>query len=541
MRVLLTVRTPGQQREMWLTAVCGVGLVLLFAVLLWVCAPSRQHQNWDSLSYSSDADSPDAWAIIGNHPLTHMVWRLVMDAARAAGYEGRALPVLILVNCFLSGVTVGLLFYLLRVHLRCPLSGGLGLASLFGSTAVMMRYSGSADIYSLSVLASALVWVLLVRCAMADRVSLWRWAGVGAASGVAVLAHQVHVLLVPIAAWAAWVRSSRRTQATAACLLTAGAVGGLGYLLAAHLTIGTASLIDLRRWFSGYVGVSSYGLWLSPRHIPRAVSALGLSFLAFGWGGLLPWARAVLFGLLLLLPVVSIVCRGHRDRRRGLIVGISLFQIMGTWGLLQWHEPWTEKFWLLAHVPFIVLLGALWGGGDPDREMNGHRSAVWRAAPSWLALVLVGTILAFNVWTRGIPQRCDTDEFVVALETWVAHTQPGDLIVTAGDLTHHLRFLENRPYAEPMDSIVRSPEAENKFAFMQARISEAFARGDNVWVAGNVHDYLWTFLLESGNISRAEIKDFFDQYEREAAFVYRNDIDGRETQVYRLTGGIADG
>jgi hypothetical protein len=308
---------------------------------------------------------------------------------------------------------------------------------------------------------------------------------------------------------------------------------GCGYLLAAYAAIGAASPVRVLEWTRGYVGNPSYGQWLTLRHLGLSASTLAATIVAPGWGRCLPLIRAGLLGLLCLLTVAFVATGWRRRSAAAGVVGLAaVIQIVLTWALIQWYEPWAQKFWLLTFVPATVCLGALAGGAE-ERCGTRPRLGLLPGATVCLGAALV---LAFNVWTRGLPQRTDQEAFTRALRTWVVHTKPGDVLVTAGDLTQHLRFWENRPFTQTTDDIARAPRAADRFGAIRSEIRAAHVRGGQVFVADRVQEYVWGLLIEHGGVTRDDIRTFFSQFPREYAFTYTNDIDGTATAVFRLIG-----
>jgi hypothetical protein len=145
-------------------------------------------------------------------------------------------------------------------------------------------------------------------------------------------------------------------------------------------------------------------------------------------------------------------------------------------------------------------------------------------------------VVAFNLWFRGLPQQSDSHAFTEMLATWVAHTKPEDMIVTGGDGTAQLRFWAGRPYATPLDSIVRLAPGTDPFEAMRMLIGDRLKAGGNVYLTEDVEKYAWYLAAETGGPSRDEIRRFFETYPREPAFQYHSSLDGRRLQVFRVLG-----
>jgi len=504
-------------------------LALAFTVIYGVVAPSVEHQNWDSLSYASASEGTPYTAILGNHPLPHVVFDSVIGAARACGYDGRALRVLLWFNAVLAGIAVGVIFILGAGVIGAGVPAGLGMALLFGASSGLLRYAGTADIYAMTLLLASASWLALARAARSGTAGSWlRW---GCLVGVAVLVHQFNVLLAPVGAAVALRGERRRLRNTALFAAAVTLTMGLGYGLSGWLATRSLSPVAIFKWFAGYFGSGAYGMYLRFDYVPVAAEALYHTLACRGWGTAAILAHAMLIAGVALLGLRALPALARGDRTQRFLLAAALTHCLLSWILVLWYEPWNPKFWLVTFVPACVFLMAGAGSRLPAGSSGGN---VLLRLFGLLPLACGGFLLAFNIWYQGLPQRVDSPAYKEAIDAWVSHTTPHDMLMTVGDLTAQLRFRENRPYAATPDLFARNPSAADPFGAVREKIAERHRAGRNVYVAEPVGRYVWSVLRRAGAPSGNEVDDFLASYEREQAFSYQNTIDGSETPVCRL-------
>jgi hypothetical protein len=202
--------------------------------------------------------------------------------------------------------------------------------------------------------------------------------------------------------------------------------------------------------------------------------------------------------------------------------------------LVQWWMPWSEKIWLPLYVPLMSALALGASAWNPVLNASGKMvNRLLNGSLCVLGLCLIG----FNVWFGAIPQSRNTLVFDQAIQTWLANTKSGDLIVTAGDLTGHLKLIYGRSNSESLIGVYAKPlGTSDRFGMLRKRMAETTSTGNNVYVALASTNYLWKPLLDESGASVSALSRFFAEYEWAAAFSYINDIDGKTTAVYRLRG-----
>ena len=183
---------------------------------------------------------------------------------------------------------------------------------------------------------------------------------------------------------------------------------------------------------------------------------------------------------------------------------------------------------MLATLPFLVTAGL--GLSTLESMMR----------PRYCRLIGVGVValgcfvVAFNLWFVALPQSKDSAEYRQAIEQWKSHTLPEDLIITAGDLNGQLLFWEGRPHTISQDFLYSDCATTNKFEKVRKLIGERVDEEADVYVAHAFSDYMVDSLAENSGVSKQDVEGFLDNYKWENAFSYKNDIDGKETAVFRL-------
>ena len=132
-----------------------------FSLAYIFLAPNVFQQDWDSLMYAYWAEINGIRSIWGNHPLGHVLLNPIYVLLTSLGFQGRALPVFIACNGLAGGMAVALFFSLLR-RIGIEFWFSLGYAVVFGASYALWRLSGSADIYSISVLFLLSAWMSLL-------------------------------------------------------------------------------------------------------------------------------------------------------------------------------------------------------------------------------------------------------------------------------------------------------------------------------------------------------------------------------------------
>ena len=233
----------------------GVTIFGLLSVAYVWAAPSLAYQRWDSLEYAWACEARGPRAMWGNHPLGHLVECGAVEAARRLGYQGRALPVMKVVNGVIAAVAATAMLALLNAVLRAPLVRSAGWAVAFGSTYGWWFQAGTADSYSLAVLLLIVAWGATIRAL--ERPSLPIALLAGLAFGAATVAHQFAGVVLAVATLGLLPlhlgRGRPRAAGVPATLVAAAAVIiVVGYTVCGVLATGSASPRTIARWMVGH-------------------------------------------------------------------------------------------------------------------------------------------------------------------------------------------------------------------------------------------------------------------------------------------------
>jgi hypothetical protein len=514
----------------------GVILALAFALAYARLAPSVQHQLWDSLAYCASADGGKIGAVNMDHPLGHIVLNSMLRTARVLRYSGETLRFFIIVNAAFGGLAIGLFYSMALRWSNGSIATAVGLSLLFGGANGMWRFSGTGDIYMLVVLTTLLAWCVIVKwesVADTDAGPWWLWSGL--LTGVAIATYKVSGLVMIAGCLALWQPVPKRRLQIVAYIVVSSMVSLGGYLGASWIAnAGATSWLDHLSWASSQATDPIWGRFLSLRFLGEGAAAATGVLIAKGWNlpaYVIRWAIIGGFSLFLMIAVLRGACC-HSTRRR-LFVALMAHCLMGA-VLVQWWMPWSEKIWLPLYVPLMSALALGASAWNPVLNASGKMvNRLLNGSLCVLGLCLIG----FNVWFGAIPQSRNTLVFDQAIQTWLANTKSGDLIVTAGDLTGHLKLIYGRSNSESLIGVYAKPlGTSDRFGMLRKRMAETTSTGNNVYVALASTNYLWKPLLDESGASVSALSRFFAEYEWAAAFSYINDIDGKTTAVYRLRG-----
>lgn len=496
----------------------AVGLGVTFAAFYFWMMPSVRDQTYDSLNYAYQGETYGLrGGIMGNHALAHIIQNAVFAAVRECGYTGRALPVMSALNAAWAGGAVGVGYLLGARLLAIPWPLALSFAVVLGGSRAMLRYSATADVYALTVLTQVVAWYAIVNCVVSGRNS--RWVVAGMLAGISVVAHQLGILVMAGGCCVAWFMG--RWRAVVELGLGAAVVGGCGFTIVSIVATASLSPSTMLSWVVGYgAGGTAYGGYLVAENVPLVLSTAVGALIHPGWS-IVSNGASVAIGV----AVVVLSVRGGSEERQQLR---RLWYIPASLALLGellawWWEPWNMKFHLLALLHAWLACLMRWarsGSGVPD----GNGVALWRGVS---ALVAATVLLLFNARFQALPSRSLPPHYVESLNAWVAHTRPGDTLLTLGDFTPQLRFLEHRP-----NTLSRSELASA--ADLLKAIQVAQVEGADVYIAddpGLVQERLG----RNKGLSAAEMRTVFGVCKTQYAFEYVNDFDRGTTTVYRVT------
>ncbi len=165
--------------------------------------------------------------------------------------------------------------------------------------------------------------------------------------------------------------------------------------------------------------------------------------------------------------------------------------------------------------------------GDVSRPAS-RTARRWRSASSPL-------VFNFQV-ALGVERQPDRG-FEQGLALWVAHSQPGDLLIENGRLTAHLLFWSDRPHAMNVYRVLQAgARTGDPLGAVRRTIDAAIADRQQVLFAGGLDPYFFTDdILHLVGVTRASLADCFDRYRREGPmFAYQEWPASPPTPVYRL-------
>ena len=544
----------------WIVA---VALGSVAAAGFFVLAPHWTRQHWDSLGYGFAVETRGLGAIWGNHPLGHILLNLSYLLVEQVGYQGRALTTFQFMNAVTSGVTVATLYLISTTLLGNGLLSSAGLAVILAGSYTFWHYTGTGDIYALSTLFLLLAWAaLIVDIFVRQRAGLWR---AGFATGLAVLAHQANSFMVPagllsivlsvtsvapashLSAAEPDNQSSQGSrlrllaQRAGSFLLAAGATAVAGYALAGLLATGSSQPAVILAWMRGYFGAAEYGSYFQLGLIPLAGSSL-LSALVPSTAGRLASLLRVLVLLALLIPLVWGMMRCPRNSQLGRTLTLVSLAYLVSYGLaVLWWEPTSRvdghKFWMLALVPFLLLLGSCWRVFHESIEKIGSRRLGRAVAHGYLPLT--GLILIFVNFSTpsGIVQEHRPNELRLRnLQQWTEHSRPDDVLLMPENYVPWLRYWLDRPNALRLDEAMLGRRNDRDRREQPGpMLDQALASGRTVLAAERLAEYWSSDDPSLIGVTRSDAERFLDQYRPgEHVFEYTTEIDGSTMRVFRL-------
>lgn len=337
----------------------ATGGVLLGSLALYLHTLTGVH-TFDALSYITSVERKPWVGVLFPH---HLAYGPVSEAAVALGQLlgviGAALPMQVLSALAGAGALALLLMTTFQLTQRLDLA--LLAALLPGSAYAYWYFAGETDVYALSTFWMALSLFFLVRLYIQPARSLA--LGLGVAHSVALLFHQANIWFVAAVAvvfvqqWLAGSQLRPKVMRFGELLrmwwpypVTGILLVGGAYLGAAFV-IGFTSVDAFVAWFSGYAAT---GWWGSSLATNRWLDlAQGLSdTLAQPNGG---WFGLALLGILLLHVRGLWQTSAATSGRSALVVALLVWLVLHS-VFFFWWEPDNVKFWIVALLPFALLL-----------------------------------------------------------------------------------------------------------------------------------------------------------------------------------------
>lgn len=504
-----------------------------FSLAYVFLAPNIFQQDWDSLMYAYWSELRGIGSIWGNHPLGHVIHNSIYIILSNLGFQWRALPVFITCNSVIGGYAVASFFSLMKV-LRIGYWFSLAYAIVFGASYGMWHYSGSADIYSLSVLLLILAWMFLLYEVQIRNVRHLYISG--ALAGLSILSHQLNAVIFLAAIIIILFRKSSRWPGIVTFYSTAIVLIVLGSLLFGYIATSSFSIQGIYDWFRGYLGDAIYGTPLSLESIKVSFRVALETVLVPTWGRA-RFIRIAIYYVLFALMVLGVSQVKHLDRDRKVVLLSAFLQTLVSGLLIVWFEPWYPKFWLLVLVPGMITL-VLCVDALENRFIAGFKHLHGYKKYYSPFLLLAGImVLAFNMRYAILNEHYPDEASQKSMDVWLKHSDRDDMLITAGDLIPQLWFWSNRPHTIHLyHYLVISKDSVDRFEYLRDQIDQFLCAGNTVIYTPAVVDNFGDSFLIWLDLSRGDLRNFFDEYEKEKYFTYINLIDGQETQVYDLVG-----
>lgn len=538
-----TVSQPKRQVRFHRPTIIAISLAfaISFAALYQALAPAIEYQHYDSLINAHAAETRGLQALWGNHPLGHFALNAAFGLAAGLGYAGRALPLFQVINSAIAGATVALFFVMALKLLRVDLASAVGVTLILGVSASFWNYAGTADIYSVAWLLALLAWIAVLYEVQRKQRRLPLWSGI--LLGLAILAHQFNAV-VALAGFFLILREQgfrRGWPSSLSLLLIASLITVLGYWGFGMIATGSGSLPAIMDWITGHFANPTYGRFFRLDSLPDAWMGASGAILRMSWS-----LRSQLIRIAILASLAGVMLLGLANyralsRQQRSALGAAVLQLAVAALLIFWWEPYNLKFWLLALLPWAIILACSAAAARP-RLAGLLPAAHTRHAGAILGGVLVSIsvlMLLFNLVFGVISRSRPSQNYQQAMQAWLDHSSPNDVLITAGDLVPHLLFWENRPHTVNLySSLLASRQSTDPFSDLKQRIETALCRGDSVFITPRASDAMPESWLSILALPRSNLHQFLTSYTQEEAFSYPSETLDAEVQVYRVAGGV---
>ena len=399
-------------------------------------------------------------------------WRTL---AGGAGVDVDSHRVVSVMNALAAAAIVALFYALLRSDRRVGAALAAGVTALVASSYGVWLYATTAETYAAPLALVMSVLVILAR----DRPSPRRFAVAGAVHGVAVLLHQMHVLLLPAIALLALLAARPAPRPARAARRALGAHLGVfativiaGYA-AALWALRIDSLDAATAYLAGYAVERDYWHALGPSTLVRA--GVGAVRAVIGGQFVLadPVARDLAISQLggLRLEDEAFAVRAMPVELARALVAVALaaavalgaiaavaarrvVRVRRAGGARSQHPacPGSARapvaaVWLVSYAAFF----SLWVPHNLEFWVVQCLAAAWLLAIAtaahggrWMAPAIgavAAAVLGVNLLGSVFPLRArESDYYREAAAGYVAHTGPGDLVVVsdAWILSSHL-------------------------------------------------------------------------------------------------------
>ena len=300
---------------------------------------------------------------------------------------------------------------------------------------------------------------------------------------------------------------------------------------------GSSSPADLLWWVVGHGHDPTYGRFFTLDGGAVALRSAATTLLR---GAALWPIHVLLFAAVISGLAVSVASamwiRRLPDRLKTIALSCDLQCIVG-WLLVVWWQPHTfGKFWLLT-LPAFVMWCELALAGLRQRVLQSGRGPRARCTRLLDAMpLLAGVLLCLDTSAVMLWERQPDVSFERALNAWGEHSSPGDVLIENGKLTAHLLFWEQRPGTVNLYRIIQASEHESdRFVKLREIIEQAWRQNRAVLFSPGLMRYYSDDRLAVLGLTRRQVLDFFDQYQREGPlFEYQESDRGDVRPVYRL-------
>ena len=308
------------------------------------------------------------------------------------------------------------------------------------------------------------------------------------------------------------------------------------------MVLGTLSLpapspLHVIGWIIGYGDDPTYGRSFGLRGLPPALHSIAETFLKDPYfaGPRVLWGAVVLLGIVLFVTG-AVRLRRTPPRDRWLPIA-SAAQLTIGWALIVWWWPLMYGKWWLQTLPILIIwwdraleAGLAWIGRS---RAGGLVTSLASAAP--LAVGIFA--LVFNFAVAFDLERKPDRGFEQGLALWVAHSEPGDLLIENGRLTAHLLFWTDRPNAMNVYRVLQAgSRTGDPLGAVRRVIETTIANHHQVLFAGGLDPYFFTDdILHLVGVTRTSLNECFDRYRHEGPmFAYQEWPTSPPTPVYRL-------
>jgi len=336
----------------------GLELLLVFIAFLLLYLPFLSI-DYDANGVIEAMNLESGARLSPNHILYGVLGRALYTVAHAAGYQGKSLLVIQILDAFCGALAVALAcaaFGKLRASKRAALAA----ASLWGTSFIFWYYS--TDVLYIAVAAAFTAAALYCSASLTERKSVLTALMLGVWISLATVTFQIMIFLVPLLLWPL---RKRRAEVVGCLVILVILIGGP--YIAVGVSQGHTNPVDFVRWTAGYAGnqLPEWGRFDASR-IGIAASA---GIRSFQWDAfeklkdltehptrIYAWrlsAGAICFGVLALLTLVLAIqpLLDGNSKFFWMVAGYALFL-----PFIVWFSP-SESFWFL--IPNLFLCAAV--------------------------------------------------------------------------------------------------------------------------------------------------------------------------------------